>query len=105
MPRSVHLAILPVMISPLKGRKTRRRNSTVFLNQFISKISNDSKFASTINIDEAITMTYEPIRNFEKIIHANAESNLLNNLFPVSDGSFGVSTLRGVRVLYWSISH
>jgi hypothetical protein len=71
----------------------------------MSKISNDSKFASTIDIDEAITMTYESIRNFEKIIHANAESNLLNNLVHVSDGSFGVSGLRAMRVLYWSISH
>lgn len=69
MPCSVQLEILPVMISPLKGRKTMRRNSTVL------SVREQHKYfmsANTIDVDEAITVAYETIRNFEKIVHADA---------------------------------
>jgi hypothetical protein len=61
-----------------------------FLSQFMSTTFSDSRSRGTVDVDEAIAMAYKSIRNFEKIIHANAKSNLLNNLIQVSDGPFVV---------------
>ena len=74
MPRSVHLDILPVMISPLKGRKTMRRNSTIpsVQSAYHTLFSQCFKVPNTIDIDEAITMADEAIRNLDKIVHADA---------------------------------
>lgn len=60
-PCSVEPVILPMMISPLKGRKTMSRNLTKEPSILLHKgVSRDLK-TSTIDINEAITMANEPI--------------------------------------------
>lgn len=80
MPFSVQLDILPMIISPLKGRKTTRRNSTGRPSVNFVAVDGGPFGDCTVNIDETVTMSDESIRDFQKIVHTNAESNLLNHL-------------------------
>jgi hypothetical protein len=52
--------MVPTMISPLKGRKTIRRNSTNgYFNQNVS--ATEQKLAITVDIDIAIAVAEEPV--------------------------------------------
>jgi hypothetical protein len=104
MPCSVQLEILPVMISPLKGRKTRRRNSTDSPFSTCRIFCHRIRGANTIDIDEAVTMTDKSIRYFEKIIHADAQSDLLDNLILASERSTLGLEGQNESLLCWSIS-
>jgi hypothetical protein len=60
MPSREVLDMVPTIISPLKGRKTIRRNSTNgYFNQNVS--ATEQKLAITVDIDIAIAVAEEPV--------------------------------------------
>ena len=78
MPSLVVSEILPVMISPLKALKTTRRNST---DGYQILWSDDGHRSLTLDVHKAVTMSNQAIRDFQKVIHPNAETGLLDDLF------------------------
>ena len=86
MPNSEALLIRPRMISPLNGRNTIIRNSTEgyqphFLTSRFNLVSRfEVRELLTIDIDNTSAMANETIRGVQNIIHAYAETDLLNHL-------------------------
>ena len=77
MPYSEAPLICPSMISPLKGRKTIRRNSTGNL----QPLSFEAEIAGpTINIHNASTMADQTVGGVQYIVNAYAKPDLLNYL-------------------------
>lgn len=69
--------ILPAKISPLKGLKTIIRNSTVSNQRKGNKPRGPVR---TVYIHISSSMSNQPIRSFEEIVHADAKPNFLDNL-------------------------
>lgn len=68
MPCSVPLAILPIMISPLKGRKTIIRNLTGWSAEVLTiKMS-----LTTIYVDKTCSMSNQTVRGLKEVIKADA---------------------------------
>ena len=77
MPNSEALLIWPMIISPLKGRKTIRRNSTS-RNQLCNFCSRT--FFLTVDIHYTGAMTNKTVRCFQDVVDADAEPYFLDYL-------------------------
>jgi len=81
MPCGVELRIRASNTSSLKGRKTTRRNSTVFLLLAISYQNwTEGLRLLAIDVYEAGSVAYKALGRPEEVIEANAETNVLDYL-------------------------
>ena len=77
MPASVAPVIRPVMISPLKGRKTINRNSTKIDKRPRYQPVQVVRREPTVDINHARAMSDETVRSGQDVIDTDAETDFL----------------------------